>query len=78
MLFSDKHVTIQDILDSSKDSKIKMLQQVAESEDQLELNYKLMQLHEVQTLSVISVVHFSRSTVWYVFPMEIQRFRAKS
>ena len=47
MLFSDKHVTIQDLLDSSKDSKIKMLQQVAESEDQLELNYKLMQLHDV-------------------------------
>ena len=47
ILFSDKQITIEDLLKSSKDSKIKMLQQVAESEDQLELNYKLMQLHDV-------------------------------
>ena len=47
MLFSEDKITIQDLLEESRDSKIKMLQQVAESEEQLELNYKLMQLHEV-------------------------------
>ena len=47
MLFSEDKITIQDLLEESRDSKIKMLQQIAESEEQLELNYKLMQLHEV-------------------------------
>ena len=47
MLFSEDKITIQDLLNESRDSKIKMLQQVAESKEQLELNYKLMQLHDV-------------------------------
>jgi len=47
MLFSEDKITIQDLLEESRDSKIKMLQQVAESKEQLELNYKLMQLHDV-------------------------------
>ena len=46
-LFSDKKLTLDDLVDMSADSSIKMLQQITDSTDQLELNYKLMQLHDV-------------------------------
>ena len=46
-LFSDKKLTLDDLVDLSADSSIKMLQQITDSTDQLELNYKLMQLHDV-------------------------------
>ena len=46
-LFSDKHLTIDDIVSECGDSDIKVLQAIHENRDVLEMNYKLMQLHEV-------------------------------
>ena len=47
ILFSDEHVTIDKLLDECKDSKIKVMQTISENRNMLELNYKLMQLNEV-------------------------------
>ena len=47
ILFSDKVVTIQELIDECQDSKIKVMQTIAGSKETLELNYKLMQLNEV-------------------------------
>ena len=47
IIFSDEKVTIDKLIEECKDSKIKVMQTISESRDQLELNYKLMQLNEV-------------------------------
>jgi DNA polymerase-1 len=47
ILFTDEHVTIDKLLEECKDSKIKVMQTISESRDMLELNYRLMQLNEV-------------------------------
>jgi len=47
ILFSDEKVTIDELIEECKDSKIKVMQTISESKDQLELNYRLMQLSEV-------------------------------
>ena len=47
VLFSDEIVTINKLIEECKDSKIKVMQTISESREQLELNYKLMQLNEV-------------------------------
>ena len=47
ILFSNEQVTIDKLLEECKDSKIKVMQAISESKDVLELNYKLMQLSEV-------------------------------
>jgi len=47
ILFSDEKVTIDNLIEECKDSKIKVMQTISESKEQLELNYKLMQLNEV-------------------------------
>ena len=47
VLFSDEHVTINKLIEECKDSKIKVMQTIAENREMLELNYKLMQLNEV-------------------------------
>ena len=46
-LFGDDKLTLDDLVEMSADSSIKMLQQITDSTSQLELNYKLMQLHDV-------------------------------
>jgi len=46
-IFSDKQLTIDDIIDECGDSNIKVLQSIRENREVLELNYKLMQLREV-------------------------------
>ena len=46
-LFTDQQLTLDDLVSLSTDSSIKMLQQIADSREQLELNYQLMQLHDV-------------------------------
>ena len=47
ILFSDEQVTIDKLLEECKDSKIKVMQTISENRDMLELNYKLMQLNDV-------------------------------
>ena len=47
ILFGDDIVTIDKLIDECQDSKIKVMQTISESRDALELNYKLMQLSEV-------------------------------
>ena len=47
VLFGDSTVTLDQLIDECKDSKIKVMQTIAESKNTLELNYKLMQLSEV-------------------------------
>ena len=46
-LFSDETITIDDIINDCADSKVKVLNTIYESRDVLEMNYKLMQLREV-------------------------------
>ena len=47
ILFSETKVTIDQLIDECKDSKIKVMQNIFNNKEQLELNYKLMQLNEV-------------------------------
>tara|TARA_A100001201_G_scaffold143426_1_gene145018 strand:- start:1323 stop:2369 length:1047 start_codon:yes stop_codon:yes gene_type:complete len=47
ILFSETKVTIDMLIDECKDSNIKVLQAIEENREQLEMNYKLMQLEEV-------------------------------
>ena len=47
ILFSDEKITIDALVESCKDSKIKVMQTISESKEQLELNYQLMQLEDV-------------------------------
>lgn len=47
ILFGEDVVTIDQLIDECQDSKIKVMQTISESRDALELNYKLMQLSEV-------------------------------
>ena len=47
ILFSDTVVTLDQLIEECKDSKIKVMQTISESRDALELNYRLMQLSEV-------------------------------
>lgn len=46
-LFSQDTLTIDDIINDCEDSKVKVLQTIHESRSTIELNYKLMQLSEV-------------------------------
>jgi len=47
MLFDDTPITIDDIISETADSSVKVLQSIHSNKDVLELNYKLMQLNEV-------------------------------
>jgi len=47
VLFNDTPTTIDEIIDECADSNVKVMQSIRESRDILELNYKLMQLNEV-------------------------------
>lgn len=47
LLFTDEVVTIDKLVDECQDSKIKVMQAISENKETLELNYKLMQLSEV-------------------------------
>ena len=47
ILFGEDVVTIDQLIGECQDSKIKVMQTISESRDALELNYKLMQLSEV-------------------------------
>jgi len=47
MLFDDTPITIDDIISETADSSVKVLQSIHSNKDVLELNYKLMQLSEV-------------------------------
>jgi len=47
ILFSDEVVTIDKLIDECQDSKVKVMQTISESKQAIELNYKLMQLHDV-------------------------------
>lgn len=46
-LSEDTKLTIKDLIDLSVDSKIKMLNAINQNTELMELNYKLMQLHDV-------------------------------
>ena len=46
-LFTDNILDIDSLIDECKDSKIKVMQSISESKDMLELNWRLMQLNEV-------------------------------
>ena len=64
ILFSDEKVTIDSLIEECKDSKIKVMQTISESKEQLELNYKLMQLDDVDISGnsknkIMNVVHNS-------------------
>ena len=47
LLFGEGTITIDQLIDECQDSKIKVMQTISESRKALELNYKLMQLSEV-------------------------------
>jgi len=47
LLFSDEKITIDQLVSECKDSKIKVMQNIFNNREQIELNYKLMQLSEV-------------------------------
>jgi len=47
MLFDDTPITIDDIISETADSSVKVMQSIHSNKDVLELNYKLMQLNEV-------------------------------
>ena len=62
ILFGDDIVTIDQLIDACQDSKIKVLQTISESREALELNYKLMQLNEVDISGnsknkIMNVIH---------------------
>ena len=62
ILFTNNVVTIDQLIDECQDSKIKVMQTIAESKNTLELNYKLMQLSEVDISGssknkIMNVIH---------------------
>ena len=62
ILFGDDIVTIDQLIDACQDSKIKVMQTISESREALELNYKLMQLNEVDISGnsknkIMNVIH---------------------
>tara|TARA_B100001094_G_C18190358_1_gene806774 strand:+ start:2005 stop:3051 length:1047 start_codon:yes stop_codon:yes gene_type:complete len=62
ILFTDEHVTIDKLINECGDSKIKVMQTISESRNAIELNYKLMQLSEVDISGnskhkIMNVVH---------------------
>lgn len=47
ILFTDKHLTIEDIISECGDSSIKVLEAIRDNKPVIEMNYRLMQLNEV-------------------------------
>ena len=74
ILFSDKQVTIDDIINECVDSKIKVLQTIHSSRDTLELNYKLMQLSEVDISgsSKHKILHVADNEIPRLNPMQFK------
>ena len=48
ILFEDRPVTIKEIVEFADESDLKVLQQISNNKDQIELNHRLMQLNEVE------------------------------
>ena len=73
-LFSDKHLTIDDIIDECGDSSIKVLQTIRENKPVLEMNYKLMQLREVDISgsSKEKILHVADNSIPRLNPMQFK------
>jgi DNA polymerase-1 len=67
ILFGEAPITVDDIIEASSDSDVKLLQSIHSSREVLELNYKLMQLSEVD------ISGSSKSKILHVADNEIPR-----